>query len=155
MAAIEHVVHEYTSLLAAAHHTMFGAAPWRMHAEQAFLFHYRNLDHFLLGGGGTADIHAADYTPLETPPWDLPLWRGVWREVIDDRLDRLSYARLTQQPWCAHQWVPRLDAEVRTAWRQFYEALTDREYRAEFVRQVEMRRRELIPFHVRVELLYV
>jgi hypothetical protein len=48
-----------------------------------------------------------------------------------------------------------LEAEVREAWRMFYGAMTDGEYRREFVRQVELRRRELVPFHVKVELLYL
>ncbi|MBI2686987.1 MAG: hypothetical protein HYX27_11780 [Acidobacteria bacterium] len=156
MAAIEHVVSEYTGLLSAAHFTLFGAAPWKMHAEKALLLHYRNIDDFLLCSDRSDHIVAADYLDAETPRgWDLPTWRTEWRGYMRDHLDHLGYFRLTESRWTPHKCVPKLDSEVRTAWKQFYDAITDGEYRREFVRQVEVRRRELVPFHVRVELLYV
>ena len=157
MAAIEPVVFEYTWLLSAAHYTLFGAAPWRAHAEQAFLVHYRNVDDFLLGGGDSDGILAEHYVePGREREWSLPSWRGEWREAMRTRLGNgLGYHRLTEKPWTPHVAIPRLDAEAREAWRLFYGAVTDPEYRKEFARQVELRRRELVPFHVRVELLYV
>lgn len=156
MAAIEPVVYEYTGLLSAAHYTLFGAAPWRAHAEQAFLIHYRNLDDFLLGTVDSGPILAEHYLePGRAPEWALPTWRSEWREAIRTRLNGLGYHRLTEKPWMPHVAIPRLDLEVREAWRLFYGAVTDPEYRKEFARQVELRRRELVPFHVRVELLYV
>ena len=156
MAAIEPVVSEYTWLLSAAHYTLFGAAPWRAHAEQAFLLHYRNMDDFLLGATERDEILAGHFlAPEQVRPWDLPTWRAEFRGPVRSRLDHLGYHRLTESAWVPHKSLPRLDAEIREAWRQFYDAITDAEYRREFVRQVELRRRELTPFHVRVELLYV
>lgn len=156
IAAIEHVVFEYTYLLSASHHTLFGAAPWRTHAEHAFLLHYRNLDDFLLRDTRRDDFLATDYLAPDQPrTWDLPTWRTEWREPMRTRLDHLGYSRMAENHWTPHKCVPKLDAEMREAWRKFYEAVTDPEYRREFARQVELRRRELVPFHVRVELLYV
>jgi len=153
LAAIEHVVFDYTYLLSAAHHTLFGAAPWRVHAEKALLVHYRNVDDFLMRDERSDHVLASDY--VETPrTWDLPTWRQEWREHMRTHLDHLGYSRLEEKNWTPHKWVGHLDAEARTAWKQFYDAITDKEYRLEFVRQVEIRRRELVPFHVRVELLY-
>ncbi|HEU0123036.1 MAG TPA: hypothetical protein VFQ91_21080 [Bryobacteraceae bacterium] len=155
MAAIEHVVFDYTYLLSAAHHTLFGAAPWRVHAEKALLLHYRNVDEFLLRDSRDGRILATDYLEPETARcWDLPTWRAEWREHMRTHLDHLGYERLAERSWTPHKWVSILDGEARTAWKQFYDAITDQEYRQEFVRQVEIRRRELVAFHVRVELLY-
>ncbi len=156
MAAVEPVVFEYTYLLSAGHHAMFGAAPWRSHAERAFLLHYRNVDDFLLLEERGDHILAADYLDGNVSrPWDLPTWRTEWREHARTHLDHLGYFRLEEKAWTPHKWIPRMEAEARAAWKQFYDSITDREYRAEFVRQVELRRRELVPFHVRVELLYL
>lgn len=155
MAAIEHVVFDYTYLLSAAHHTLFGAAPWRVHAEKALLLHYRNVDEFLMRDTREGRILATDYLePAAARCWDLPTWRSEWREHMRTHLDHLGYERLDERCWTPHKWVSILDGEVRTAWKQFYDAITDAEYRLEFVRQVEIRRRELVAFHVRVELLY-
>jgi hypothetical protein len=156
MAAIEHVVFSYTYLLSAGHYSLFGAAPWRTHAEAAFQAQYRDMADFLLGEPGAGRIVAADYlVPGTAREWDLSTWRADWRDVIGTRLDGLVYDRLTTPPWTSHKCVPKLEAEIREAWRLFYESLTDADFRREFVRQVEIRRRELVPFHVRVELLYV
>lgn len=155
-AAIEHIVSEYTSLLSAGHYAIYGAAPWRSHAARAFLLHYRNVDRFLLSAASPEEIRAADFVESgEDLAWDLPTWRTEWREIVDDRLDSLTYRRLEERPWTPHEWVSRLDSEARTAWAQFYAQVTDAEYRREFAHQTELRRRELVPFHVRVELLYV
>lgn len=156
MAAIEPVVIEYTYMLSAAHHAMFGAAPWRAHAERAFLLHYRNVDDFLLREERADHILAADYLDeRHQRRWDLPTWREEWREHARTHLDHLGYFRLSEKLWTPHKWIPRMESEARVAWKQFYDAMTDGEYRREFVKQVEIRRRELVPFHVRVELLYV
>jgi hypothetical protein len=156
MAAIEAVVYTYTSLLSAGHFAMFGLAPWRMHAETAFQMQYRDIAEFLLGEAGAGRMVAADYfEPGFVGEWDLPTWREEWREGIGVRLGGLGYDRLGEAAWVSHKCVPRLEAEVREAWRLFYGAMTDGEYRREFVRQVELRRRELVPFHVKVELLYL
>jgi hypothetical protein len=156
MAAIEPVVFEYTYMLSAGHHAMFGAAPWRTHAERAFLIHYRNVDDFLLRAERTDQIVAADYLDSGfVGEWDLPSWREEWREHMRAHLDHLGYFRLEEKAWTPHKWIPRMESEARVAWKQFYDAMTDGEYRREFVKQVEIRRRELVPFHVRVELLYV
>jgi hypothetical protein len=156
MAAIEHVVFTYTYLLSAGHYCLFGAAPWRAHAETAFQLQYRDMAGFLLGEPGQGRIVAADYLDAGAPrEWDLPIWRADWEGVIGTRLNGLGYDRLTTPAWASHKCVPKLEAEIREAWRLFYEALTDEGYRKEFVHQVEVRRRELVPFHVRVELLYL
>jgi hypothetical protein len=156
MAAIEHVVSEYTGLLSAGHYAVFGAAPWRAHAEITFRLHYRNMDDFLIGKNTGDRVVAAHYLPEGlVGGWDLPTWRSEWREPAREYLDHLGYFRLEAPAWTPHKWVPRLETEAREAWRLFYEALVDEEYRREFVRQVEVQRRELVPFHVRVEMLYV
>jgi len=135
---------------------MFGAAPWRSHAERAYLVHYRNVDDFLMREERGDHILAGDYLEAGlVRTWDLPTWRTEWREDVRARLDHLGYSRLEEKAWAPHKSIPRLDTEVRGAWKQFYESITDGEYRAEFVKQVELRRRELVPFHVRVELLYL
>lgn len=156
MAAIGAVVTEYTELLSAGHYSLFGAAPWRTHAERAFLAHYRNLDRFLLRERREDEVVAGDYLePGAARDWELPTWAAEWREAAPERLGELRYGRLDGKPWTPHRCVPPLEAEARAAWKQFYDAVRDGEYREEFVRQVEARRRELVPFHVRVELLYL
>jgi hypothetical protein len=157
IAAIEPVVFEYTYLLSAAHYALFGAAPWRAHAERALLSHYGNVSNFLLREEWSGHIVAADYlAPLQERPWDLPTWRTEWPAHASVRLDHLALLRQEEpETWTPHKWIPRLDAEVREAWKSFYDAITDGEFRSKFVEQVELRRRELVPFHVRVELLYL
>ena len=67
---IDHICYEYANLMAAAYWTMHGAAPWRTHADDAFLLGYRKLADFLLfthrtirQGKELPDILALDYLP--------------------------------------------------------------------------------------------
>jgi hypothetical protein len=45
---IKHICYEYSNLMSAAHWDMKGSAPWRTHADDAFLLGCRKLGVFLL-----------------------------------------------------------------------------------------------------------
>jgi hypothetical protein len=83
---IEHVCYEYANLMSAAYWSMHGAAPWRTHADDAFLLGYRKMHDFLLKptrsrrrGNELPDVLASDYLPLGlTPQWTLPTWTKEW-----------------------------------------------------------------------------
>ncbi|MBZ5620167.1 MAG: hypothetical protein LAQ69_15790 [Acidobacteriia bacterium] len=77
---IEHICNEYANLMSAAHWDMKGSAPWRTHADDAFLLGYRKLGDFLFNKNRLTvknqecpDILALDYLPSScTPNWTLP-----------------------------------------------------------------------------------
>jgi hypothetical protein len=129
---IEHTCYEYANLMSAAYWSIHGAAPWRTHADDAFLLGYRKMHDFLLHktrskrrNGELPDILALDYLPTNLPTgyvpnWSLPTWTREWRDAMDRQLAHLSYER--EKSWDHRQWVPTLEKEFRKAWRLFRQA---------------------------------
>lgn len=138
---IEHICYEYANLMSAAHWDMHGSAPWRTHADDAFLLGYRKLGDFLLNqhrsklnGRELPDVLARDYLPSGfTPTWGLPTWTKEWRDPMNKQLAHLSYVRETT--WIHSNWVPRLEREFRVAWEQFQKAI-DPKYKARFAAEI-------------------
>jgi hypothetical protein len=139
---IEHTCYEYANLMSSAYWSMHGTAPWRTHADDAFLIGYRKMHDFLVrktrskrNGGELPDILALDYLPNGyVPNWTLPTWTREWRETMDKQLAHLSYER--EKLWDHRQWVPTLEEEFRNAWRLFLQAI-DPQYKQEFAKQIE------------------
>lgn len=144
---IEHTCYEYANLISAAYWSLNGAAPWRTHADNAFLLGYRKMYDFLLkpkrsrkNGDELPDILASDYLPTGyKAKWTLPTWELEWRDDMNRQLAHLSYER--EKPWDHRQWVPVLEAEFRDAWQLFRQA-TDPQYKTEFASQIEACRRK-------------
>jgi hypothetical protein len=139
---IEHICYEYANLMSAAHWDMKGSAPWRTHADDAFLLGYRKLGDFLLNqhrskklnGQELPDILALDYLPSGyAPNWTLPVWTSEWRNPMNKQLTHLSYIR--DKAWVHYDWVPRLEEEFRIAWQKFRRAI-DPKYKRRFAAEI-------------------
>ena len=138
---IEHVCYEYANLMSAAYWDMRGQAPWRTHADDAFLLGYRKIGDFLLNkhrskmfGQEMPDILALDYLSTGQPvTWTLPTWNAEWREAMNKQLAHLSYER--DKSWVHYKWIPKLEAEFRTAWQEFRKAVHPN-YRRRFAYQI-------------------
>jgi hypothetical protein len=142
ISAIRHVVYEYGNLISAAHWSMHGQAPWRTHADDAFILGYRKLDDFLMadkrtvsGGRELDDILALDYLPPHASrSWDLPIWKAEWKRPMNKQLAHITYDR--DKEWVHWKWVPQLENELRTAWSKFLGAIVDASFRQEFDAQL-------------------
>ncbi len=135
--------YEYANLISAAHWDMNGDAPWRTHADDAFLLGCRKIGDFLLntrrsrGRDGTElpDILALDYLPVgRSGDWSLPVWENEWRDAMNKPLAHLSYER--EKTWSHYQWVPKLEREFREAWRKFMSAV-DPKYQVHFTAEIK------------------
>ena len=137
---IGHTCYEYNGLLSAAYWSLKGSAPWRTHADNAFLIGCRKMHDFLmrnnrstLQGNELPDILAVDYLPTGFKrDWELPMWTCEWRNQMNRQLAHLSYVR--DKSWNHEIWVPPLVAEFRTAWALFLKAV-DVPFKAEFTKQ--------------------
>src|ERR1700733_2421646 len=144
---IEHICYEYANLMSAAHWDMKGSAPWRTHADDAFLLGYRKLGDFLLNQRRSKvnnqelpDILALDYLPSGyTPDWTLPIWTKEWRDTLNKQLAHLSYIR--DKEWVHYNWVPKLEKEFRIAWQKFRRALGPK-YKMRFATEITQCRRK-------------
>jgi len=140
--AVKHVVYEYANLMAAAHYSLRGQAPWRTNCDDAFLLGCRKMDDFLLknsrSNDGTKkldDVLALDYMPSKTKRrWALPIWSGQWRRAMNKQLAHIAYAR--QKSWDHRLWVPQLEAEFNKAYWDFRDSVTDDDYGEELDRQL-------------------
>ena len=120
---------------------MNGAAPWRTHADDAFLLGCRKLGDFLLNpsrsksnGEELPDILALDYLPSGcTPSWTLPIWKKEWMGPMNKQLAHLSYMR--DKEWVHYNWVPKLEKEFRIAWREFL-CEVDPKYKSSFAAEI-------------------
>jgi len=146
IAAIKDVVYEYANLMAAAYYSIHGQAPWRTNCDDAFLLGCRKLGDFLMKdkrsknrGQELDDILALDYLPTnaKTRKWKLPIWTAQWREPMNKYLAHMAYSRTYPpvQHWDHRIWVPQLETEFNSAWWGFREAITDKDYSAEFDNQ--------------------
>jgi hypothetical protein len=138
---IEHICYEYANLISAAHWDINGAAPWRTHADQAFLLGCRMLGDFLLNpsrsklmGEERPDILASDYLPSGCKPsWTLPIWEEEWLDSMNRQIAHLSYDR--EKEWVHYNWVPKLEREFRIAWQEFLCAV-DPKYKSSFATEI-------------------
>jgi hypothetical protein len=139
--AIEHVVYEYANLSSAGFYSMRGDAPWRTHADDAFLLGYRKLGDFLLNEYPRSkdDVLALDYLPAGSKRvWDLPTWQQEWRTHMNKQLTHVAYARvIAPREWNHLKWNPKLLNEFRVAWKAFLAAVTDKDFDDEFERQID------------------
>jgi hypothetical protein len=145
--AVVHVAHEYAILVSAAHHSLYGQAPWRSHCDDAFLLGCRKMDDFLVKKQRSLnydkakevdDVLALDYLPADFPiAWELPIWSKEWRSVMNKQLAHISYKRDKQ--WDHTIWIPRLLPEFKTAWAKFFESIVDQDYREEFSKQLRLK----------------
>jgi hypothetical protein len=139
---ITHVCYEYANLISAAHYDIRGEEPWRTHCDDAFLLGYRKLRDFLLRdkrsqrrGVDLPDILARDYLPAGfTRIWALPTWEAEWQAEMDKQLAHITFER--EKEWNHLRWVPTLEAEMRTAWADFLDAIFDPQHKAEFTAQI-------------------
>ncbi|MBI1897098.1 MAG: hypothetical protein HYS04_11335 [Acidobacteria bacterium] len=105
---IEHICYEYANLMSAAHWDMNGSAPWRTHADDAFLLGYRKLGDFLLNPAPfqVEQPRTSRYSRLGlfgyTPNWTLPTWTKEWRDPMNRQLAHLSYIR--DKAWVHYDW---------------------------------------------------
>jgi hypothetical protein len=144
---VEHICYEYANLMSAAHWDMKGSAPWRTHADDAFLLGYRKLGDFLLKQRRSRwnhqelpEILALDYLPSGyTPNWTLPTWTKEWRHPMNRQLAHLSYIR--DKAWVHYDWVPKLEKEFRIAWGKFRRAI-DPKYKRRFATEITKCRRK-------------
>ena len=98
LAAIPHVVHEYANLISAAHHSLYGQAPWRTHCDDAFLLGCRKMEHFLIRKTRTVfrgeeldDVLALDYLPNNLDiTWSVPIWTNQWRYSMNKQLAHIA-----------------------------------------------------------------
>lgn len=133
-----HVCYEYANLISAAYWSIHGQAPWRTHADDAFLLGYRKLRDFFLkdrrsirNGEELPDILARDYVPVgSTRTWTLATWEAVWQVEMDKQLAHITFKR--DKEWDHRKWVPVLEVEMRTAWAEFLNA-ADTPYKGDFM----------------------
>lgn len=122
---ITHVCYEYANLISAAYWSVQGQAPWRTHADNAFLLGYRKLRDLLLKenrstryGAELPDILATDYLAKGSKcSWALPTWESEWRAEMDGQLAHISFWR--DKNWDHREWLPVLEEEMRSAWAEF------------------------------------
>ena len=138
---IAHVCYEYANLISAAYWSIHGEAPWRTHADDAFLLGYRKLADFLLkdkrprrNGVELPDLRAKDYLPADTTrTWVLPTWTSEWQVAMDKQLAHITFER--DEEWVHWRWVPPLEEEMKLAWAQFLRSV-DPQYKSEFAAQL-------------------
>jgi len=139
--AIEHIVYEYANLISAYRYSMNGQAPWRTHADDAFLLGYRKLGDFLLKQYPRYedDVLALDYLPAGViRSWDLPTWRREWRNHMNKQLTHVAYTRvLAPREWNHVEWNPTLVREFRAAWKAFLASISDSAFVDGFDKQID------------------
>jgi len=148
IAAIKDVVYEYANLMSAGHWSMHGQAPWRTHADDAFLLGCRKLGDFLMNDKRRRwkkkkeeqeldDVLALDYLPANsTRGWDLRTWMREWRDPMNKQLVHIAYSR--GKEWVHWEWIPRLEREFREAWCKFRQAIIDEGFSREFDKQLTL-----------------
>ena len=81
------------------------------------------------------DILASDYLPAGfARTWTLPTWETEWQDEMDKQLAHITFER--EKKWEHWKWVPKLEAEMRTAWSAFLAAITDPAQKTEFTAQI-------------------
>jgi hypothetical protein len=139
--AIEHVVYEYANLMAAAFHAMRETGPVRTHSDDAFLLGYRKLGNFLLNDDRVKDdVLALDYLAVgSTRTWGLVTWSQEWRSTMNKQLTHITYERVRQPKiWDHRKWTPKLEREFRDAWKMFWDAVIDTDFKAEYDKQISI-----------------
>jgi hypothetical protein len=145
---VVHICYEYSNLMSAAYWDVNGRAPWRTHADDAFLLGCRKMADFFLrttrsklrNGDELPDILALDYiVPNSKRKWTLDIWSKQWRGPMDKQLAHLSYVR--NKSWDHRLWVTKLENEFRTVWRKFRRELDPR-YKGIFTKELAKCRRK-------------
>lgn len=88
------------------------------------------------------DVLALDYVPVgSTRTWSLATWTQEWRNTMNKQLTHIAYERVRQpKEWVHWKWVPTLEGEFRDAWKIFWAAVIDADFKAEYDRLIAMYR---------------
>jgi hypothetical protein len=149
LAAIHHLVHEYTNLVSSAEIVTTGTdvdegylkPPINTHVSHAFYLNCRKLADFFQNVSSRQgdNIMAAQY--VSGYKADL-IVSDAWRDAINKQLAHVTYARDERPQEISRETERALYAELKETWRQFRDRLPE-PYRSEFKRKVKERKEPL------------
>jgi hypothetical protein len=122
VAAVEHVVHDYSYLIVPVEDTQRPLdGPYNHYAERTFLVHCRSVAKFFSDEEKKTDLYARDFV-VAMPKIDLSVW-DCWSDHVDKHIMHLTQKRITNKvPWTGSD-NKRMLKQFRIAWHDFYEAL--------------------------------
>ena len=140
LAAVHHVVHDYTNLVSSGALTQTNIKPpINTHVQHAFLMNCRKMAGFFLNLKGQK--HANDilskhyFPPDEKVVFKLSTWREQWNEAMNRQLLHLSYDRIDKaKPWDGKPNQMLLD-EFQAAWKKF-RANLEEPYKSKFKSEI-------------------
>lgn len=135
LAAIRHIVHDWSNLLAAGQQTSEPHKnPINHFIQHAFLVECRKFGDFFHNHRGQGDMVSKNYVGGTRFKPKLHKW-DEWGDHMDKHLMHLSYLRVTNdRPWKGD--VNRIFlAEFQKAWNEFIGKLNP-DYEAEFKKQL-------------------
>jgi hypothetical protein len=141
VAAVEHIVHDYSYLMVSGHDTQKPLdGPYNHYAERTFLVHCRSFAEFLMNKAHRRDMCATDFVDT-MPPIALDTWNR-WHDHIDKHLMHLSQLRVGNPvPWTGSCNKPMLE-EFIVAWGVFYRAIKP-SLKPEFDKQLEAKQKQM------------
>ena len=130
LAAIHHIVHDYTNLVSSGTLTQEPLKPpLNTHVQHAFLMNCRKMAAFFLNRRDDDDILSKEFLPTKVG-FKLDEWEN-WGAAMNRQLLHLSYRRIdAAKPWDGKP-NKLLLAEFQRAWKKFLFHLED-PYRPQF-----------------------
>lgn len=117
---VEHIVHDYGTLVLTSQRIPRVPPPWNGPVEQSFLVSIRKfIDFFANERKYSKDMIALDYAPSET--FSFPTWSDEsWGHHHNTFLFHLSYKRVdpSQRPWDGYRENKLFFDEIQVAWRK-------------------------------------
>ena len=125
---LHHVVHDFSELQSAYREIVLSHRPsLNRHCFYSFIAHYRKFANFFSNAGSRTErekrrqrgeMHASTFT-AKGMRYDLREWRK-WDHHMNTHFFHLNMARTKNtREWYGHEEVPRMMAEMETAWTHF------------------------------------
>lgn len=125
LAAVHHVVHDYTNLISTGCFTQTPLKPpLNTHVQHAFLVSCRKIAAFFLNLSEGSDILSKHFLAPRKVGFKLS-WQKQWNAEMNRQLFHLSYSRIERpKPWDGTSNAVLLK-EFQDAWRKFLDNLEE------------------------------
>jgi hypothetical protein len=138
LAAVHHVVHDYTNLVSSGTLTKTALkAPINTHVQHAFLLNCRKMAAFFLNLGEDDDILSRDFVAPKKVGFKLS-WKRHWQGAMNKQLLHLTYSRIDKaKPWDGTPNEVSL-REFQAAWKKFLDNVEE-PYRSKFSDEIALK----------------
>ena len=135
LAAVHHVVHDYTNLVSSGLLTQTPLKPpINTRVQHAFLLNCRKMAAFFLNVREHTDILSKEFLTPKKLGFKL-VWKKQWNQAMNRQLLHLSYDRIDKaNPWDGTPNKVLLD-EFQMAWKRFLDNLAE-PYKSEFEKEI-------------------